>query len=193
MKPEAEAGNGRGPGAGENARRSAARAADERKRHSEEGAEDAGFAYGRGWSRLSDDDERVVHRYYPIFENLILFVLNSGRWVRNFRGFIGAETRYRGRLVVRGFLLFTVALALVFGGGLMLVFGFFFLFRDLTGSAWQAAFLNVLVMLALAAALFLSFLGAMRKIGTFSRHQDGEGDPGFRRRRAARRQKEADT
>lgn len=152
-------------------------------------SEDPGFAYGRGRRGLSDDDERVVRRYYPIFENLILFILNSGRWVRNFRTFFREETRYRGRLLFQGLAFLTVSLAFLFGASLMLVAGFFFLFRDLTGSAWAAAFLNGLVALLLSVFLFSLLLGALRKIGSLSRYQAEEaGSPGSRRRRAARRE-----
>ncbi len=149
----------------------------------------SGFSYGRGRSRLSDEDARVLRRYYPIFENLVLFVLNSGRWVRNFRGFLRQETSYRSRLLLQGFIFLTVALGFVFGAALMLVFGLFFLFRDITGSDWLGAFLNGALGLLVAGTLFLLFLGAMRRIMEARPRPDVEdGPPGYRRRQAARRE-----
>lgn len=151
-----------------------------------------GFRYGRRNTRLEDEDERVVRRYYPIFENLVLFVLNSRRWLNNFRKYIREETRYRVRLLLRGTIFLALSLTFLFGSGLMVVLGAFFVFYELTGSAWAAGFLNAAFALLVGIVLLLVSMAAFRGIGEFERRQEEEQGSASRRRRRAAALREED-
>lgn len=109
-------------------------------------------------------EERIVKKYYPVFENLILFVLGRGEYWKAVKKFIQRELSFRGGLFAQGFI-FLVA-AGVFVGGAVVSFtaGSFYFLRQLTGSSIIAAFSMSGISLVLAVLLILFMASRFRKM-----------------------------
>lgn len=118
----------------------------------------------------SAQNERFVKKYYPVFENLVLFILGRGEYFEAFKAFIKREVNYRGAIVGKGIALFSAAMAFVLGAVVFLVLGLFFLFRDLTGSSTIAAFIMTLVSVLLGLLFFLLTANVFRRL--FDRHPE---------------------
>lgn len=109
---------------------------------------------GRGSSPGPDEDSSFVKKYYPIFENLILFIVNRDRWRRNFASYLKDEFNRRARFLIQGLFLFVCITTFMVGSITMLVIGAFSLFNKITGSTAISAF--IVGGTALVIALFLS-------------------------------------
>ena len=83
-----------------------------------------------------------VKKYFPVFENLILFILSQKRYIIALKAFLRRELDYRTRLLIQGLVLLIIAAAFLVGTVGMFMLGSVFLVRDLTGSITIAAFVN---------------------------------------------------
>lgn len=121
-----------------------------------------------------EDDPSVVYRYFPVFENLILFILNSRRWSRNFRLYIQKEARLRSRLLIQGIVFLVCAAAFLVGTVVMVTLGCYLLLRGLTGSREMAAFLMALLGLVLGIILLYLMRGSFRRMTDFRSEEEVE-------------------
>ena len=127
----------------------------------------------RGRRKRSDDkpDPSIVRKYYPVFENLIMFILDAKRWQQAFRAYFKEELGYRGRLLLRGFVFLICAAAFLFGTVGMFLTGSFLAFRSWTGNAAYAAFIMVAFGLLLSLAFLLLVSRSFRKLSEFKRYR----------------------
>ncbi len=116
-----------------------------------------------------------VQKYYPIFENLVLFVLGMGTYWEALRAYLQEEVRYRTTLALQGFGFFLAGCTFLVGAVSFLILGLFFTLQKLTGSATLAAFLIFFVAMLLAAFFFLWAARHFSKTME-TRYQDRETD-----------------
>ena len=109
----------------------------------------------------TDEHASYVRRYYPVFESLILFIMDAPKWWRAFRSYIRDELDYRTELLLQTILYFVLGTVGVAFSGFWLCLGTFFVLRDLTGSAAIASF-AVFGLFFVLGALLLFF---MLKVG----------------------------
>ncbi len=109
-------------------------------------------------------EERVVKKYYPVFENLILFVLGRGEYWAAVKKFVKRELSFRGGLFAQGFIFLIAAGVFVAGGVVSFTAGSFFLLRQLTGSPILAAYSMAGISLVLAMLLLMVMALRFRKM-----------------------------
>ena len=103
-------------------------------------------------------EETVVRRYYALFENLVVMLLDWRKWSRSLRSFLKLEARYRARLLLTVIGLLIAALTCIVVSVWLLALGFYQLLSWLTGSEIIASFVLFVGFLALAVVLFAFLL-----------------------------------
>jgi len=122
--------------------------------------------YGPREGSSGAEDPSIVRKYFPVFENLILFILDSRNYLRSLGAYAREEFNTRGRSFILGAVFLVAALTFLVGVVLFLTAGLFFLARDFTGSNTAGAFLVsggtlILTIITMSAALFF-FRGITR-------------------------------
>ncbi|MCB1175574.1 MAG: hypothetical protein KDK39_18510 [Leptospiraceae bacterium] len=115
-------------------------------------------------SRSKSRGQRFVRRYYPVFESLILFILDYQSWWRAFKAYIQDELDYRSGLVLQTVLLFFAGISLIFFALIWILLGCFFLLRIWTGSEWMAAFIVGGIFYAIGHLVLFLMLKISRKV-----------------------------
>lgn len=122
-----------------------------RKKHKKAGAEQA-------------NDPTVFEKYFPVIENLILFVLNSTKWWDSFRAYLKDEVNYRAGLLARSIAFFVCALVFLVGSVIFLIMGLYFLAREYIQDPVWAAFALFGGALCMAVLLLLLMVNSAGKI-----------------------------
>ncbi len=108
--------------------------------------------------RSPDDPESVVRRYYALFENLVVMLLDWRNWSRSLRSFLKTEARYRGKLLLAAFGLFVAGLTCIVISIWLLALGSYQLLSWALGSPMAASFALFIGFLLLAVFLFAILL-----------------------------------
>ena len=108
--------------------------------------------------RSPDDPESVVRRYYALFENLVVMLLDWRNWSRSLRSFLKTEARYRGKLLLTAFGLFVAGLTCIVVSIWLLALGAYQLLSWALGSPMAASFALFVGFLLLAVFLFAILL-----------------------------------
>lgn len=103
-------------------------------------------------------DERARRRYYTLFENLFVMLLDWRNWSQSLRSFVQTEVRYRGGLLLSVFGLFFAGITCIIVSIWLLALGSYQLLAWLLGSDILASFALFLGFLVLAVFLFLILL-----------------------------------
>lgn len=108
--------------------------------------------------------ENIVRRYYPVFESLILFILDYGKWWKAFRLYINDELEYRTGLALQTLIYFIFGSTFLGFSLIWILIGFYFLLNSLLGSDYLAAFIVGGVFLVISLILLQLMLKFGRKI-----------------------------
>ncbi len=103
-------------------------------------------------------DERARRRYYALFENLFVMLLDWRNWSQSLRSFAQKEARYRGGLLLSVFGLFFAGITCIIVSIWLLALGSYQLLAWLLGADFLASFVLFFGFLALAVFLFLILL-----------------------------------
>lgn len=130
--------------------------AGDSERDDDQAADD--FADDSGREAPAPESETVVRRYYALFENLVVMLLDWRNWSRSLRSFLKEEARYRAGLLITAIALFTGGLTCIVVSLWLLALGLYQLLGWLLGSPMLASFALFLGFLALAVLLFAILL-----------------------------------
>ena len=119
---------------------------------------------GAGTSETESEKEALVRHYYPVFENLIVFMMGPRRFVRALRRFFREELDYRTRLMVQTTAAFIIGGGLLFWGAGLLIFAAYAGLEGLLGSRPLAAGLIAVVFSLLGLLVFAFMLQSSRKL-----------------------------
>ncbi|MCR9143402.1 MAG: hypothetical protein NXI24_14220 [bacterium] len=113
---------------------------------------------GASGSKSDLDSESVVRKYYALFENLVVMLLDWRNWSRSLRSFLKVEARYRARLLITAIGLFVAGMTCIVVAIWLLALGFYQLLAWAFGSPMLASFALFLGFLLLAVFLFAILL-----------------------------------
>lgn len=117
---------------------------------------------------LEDFDRR---KYFPVFENLALFLLDLHAYGRALRAYLKEEAEYRGLLLFQVLLFFVLGLVSMALAMIFLMLTIFLLLRLLLGSAVLALGLVFVLTLAVGVSLMFLFAARIRILTDSRRHQ----------------------
>ncbi|MBE7437223.1 MAG: hypothetical protein HS115_02120 [Spirochaetales bacterium] len=119
-------------------------------------------------ARLDDSERR---KYFPVFENLALFLLDLHAYGRALRAYLKEEAEYRGLLLFQVLLFFVLGLVCMALAMVFLMLTTFLLLRLFLGSAILAMGLVFLLALAGGVSLMFLFAARIRLLTDAQRHQ----------------------
>jgi len=119
----------------------------------------------------SESPASFVKVYYPVFENLVLFILNRRKYWQALQTYLKKETGQRATLALYGLIFLVVGLGFLLLSTFFLAGGVFLAARNLTGSVeWAVLIMFGLCMLA-AVFLLILMLKMFRKTFDFSKYE----------------------